>query len=395
MTNSYDWIVVGNGFAGAALSYELVRLGFSVLVLEQDAIAHNATRFSYGGIPYWSATTPDLQTLFTEGIDRHRQLSDELEKSTEFREVDLLLTVSPEDDSEAIATQYAHMSIPPTRIRVDEALDIEPLLNPASIIAAFTVRHGHVNPMAMLYAYNQAFLRLGGTLRNEQVMGLTRMGDRMTGVQTPNQTYSAGCVAVCAGGLTRSLLKQVEISVPCYYSKAEVIEAPPVDLQLQTLVMPARIQRFGAEKVAGATNTASLWDEPGHELAPPVLDPGIVQFPDRHLCIGQLSRMLTDPNAVVNAAHSEEQLRTAISAYIPALKDIPGQWHSCIVAFSSDQKPLIGSIANWESLFLFSGFSSPFAMLPPLARRFAQAQAGTPDALLPQFSPNRFDCSAS
>lgn len=391
ITNSYDWIVIGNGFAGAALSYELARLGFSVLVLEQDAIAHNATRFSYGGIPYWSATTPDLQTLFTEGIERHRQLSNELGASTEFREVDLLLTVSPEDNPEAIAAQYADMSIPPTRIGVEDAQAMEPLLNPASIIAAFTVRHGHVNPVAMLRAYNQAFLRLRGTLRIEQVTGLTRMGDRITGVQTPTQTYSAGCVAVCAGGLTRSLLKQVGIAVPCYYSRAEVIETPPVDLQFQTLVMPARIQRFGAEKLAGAPDIANLWDEPSHELAPPVLDPGVVQFQDRHLCIGQLSRMLTDPNAVVDAAHSEEQLRTAISAYIPSLKDIPGQWHQCIVAFSGDQKPLIGSVAHRENLCLFSGFSSPFAMLPPLARRFAQAQAGTSDTRFAQFSPNRFD----
>jgi glycine/D-amino acid oxidase-like deaminating enzyme len=32
-----DWIVVGGGITGAALSYELAKKGFSVLLLERDA----------------------------------------------------------------------------------------------------------------------------------------------------------------------------------------------------------------------------------------------------------------------------------------------------------------------------------------------------------------------
>lgn len=46
----YDWIIVGGGIAGAALSYELIQQGFSVLLLEQDPTWQNATRYSYGGL---------------------------------------------------------------------------------------------------------------------------------------------------------------------------------------------------------------------------------------------------------------------------------------------------------------------------------------------------------
>lgn len=49
---TYDWIVVGAGITGAALSYELAKKGFSVLLLEQNKAIANATRFSYGGIFY-------------------------------------------------------------------------------------------------------------------------------------------------------------------------------------------------------------------------------------------------------------------------------------------------------------------------------------------------------
>ena len=62
---TYDWIVIGGGITGAALSYELRKKGLSVLLLEQNAIANNATRYSYGGLAYWSATTPLTRQLST------------------------------------------------------------------------------------------------------------------------------------------------------------------------------------------------------------------------------------------------------------------------------------------------------------------------------------------
>jgi len=56
--------------------------------------------------------------------------------------------------------------------------------------------------------------------------------------------------------------------------------------------------------------------------------------------------------------------------------------------------PLVGSIAGVENVHLFSGFSNPLAIVPPVARRFAQAAtdaiANTEDPLLAQLSPNRF-----
>ncbi|QYO64063.1 FAD-dependent oxidoreductase [Leptolyngbya sp. 7M] len=78
-----DWIVVGNGLAGAALSYELQKSGFSVLLLDRSDHPESGTRYSYGGIAYWSGTTALMQQLCQEGITLHRQLSAELESDTQ------------------------------------------------------------------------------------------------------------------------------------------------------------------------------------------------------------------------------------------------------------------------------------------------------------------------
>jgi glycine/D-amino acid oxidase-like deaminating enzyme len=111
MAQTYDWLVVGGGLTGAALAYELQKVGFRVLLVERHVFPQGATRFSYGGIPYWSGTTPLTQQLCREGIALHRQLSAELEVDTEFRELPLLLTISCSDDPVAIAKLYASCAI--------------------------------------------------------------------------------------------------------------------------------------------------------------------------------------------------------------------------------------------------------------------------------------------
>jgi glycine/D-amino acid oxidase-like deaminating enzyme len=385
---TYDWIVVGGGLAGSAIAYELAHAGHSVLLLEQNATPANATRYSYGGIAYWSGSTPLLQQLCQEGIDIHRQLSAELDSDTEFRELDLLLTIQPDRDPKAIAAHYNHCLVPPQLIDRDTAAAIEPLLDPHAIAAALHTRHAQVSPLAIVRAYQQAMLRQGGEIQFEQVSGFEQTGTRVTGVTTANAAYAAGQVVVAAGALSRRLLHHAGLSSRLYFTQAELIETAPIEMQLQAIVMPAELKRFAMEAAAGSADVDERWNQPGQEVVAPVLDAGAVQLRDRSLRIGQISRALTDPNAAVDAAQSEAEMRTQIGTLLPALKDVPGQWCTCLVAFSGDGLPLVGAVPGVSNLHLFSGFSNPFALLPPLARRFAR-QAGS-DRLLAQLSLDRF-----
>ncbi len=388
---SYDWIVVGNGLAGAALSYELQRQGLSVLVLEQFSHPCNATRYSYGGIAYWSGTTDLTRQLCQEGIELHRHLSDELDAETQFRELDLLLTIAADRDPNQVAATYSQFATLPQLLDVAAANELEPLLNPAAISGALHLPHGHVSPEATVQAYNQAFLRLGGQIQIASVTGWVRQFDRIQGVRTSEQTYSAANTIVCAGAISRSLLRSIGRSIRLYFTQAEIVETPPLHINLRTLIMPAELKRFAMEAKAGSAATDALWDEAGHELEPGILDAGAIQFMDERIRIGQMSRALTTLEPPVDAAASEAQLRQTISQILPILQAVPGQWRRCQVGFSSDRLPLIGAIPELEGLHLFTGFSNPFAMLPPLARRFAQTAIGTIDPLLAQLTPSRFD----
>jgi glycine/D-amino acid oxidase-like deaminating enzyme len=386
---TYDWLVIGGGIAGAALSYELANQGFAVLLLEQHAAPESATRYSYGGIAFWSGTTALTRQLCEEGIEIHRRLSADLGSDTQFRELDLLLPIAQGRDPEKVAASYTAFATPPKLIDAEVACELEPLLNREAIAAALTVRHGNVAPDLLVKAYTQAFIRAKGTMEIAQVTTLEESQGQVT-VTTATRTYMAANVAVCAGGMSRSLLKTANVTIPCYFTHAELIEIAPVDLKLQTLVMPAETQRFQMEAEAGKLENASLWDQQTQEVAPPILDPGAVQLGDGRIRIGQISRTLTDPQAQIDAAQSEADIRAAVGQFLPALQDLPGRWHRCLVAFSGDRLPLIGTVPDHEHLHIFAGFSNPFAILPPLAKRFVNCATGQQDDLIAQLSPNRF-----
>jgi glycine/D-amino acid oxidase-like deaminating enzyme len=388
---TYDWIAIGAGFTGAALAYELAKTGFSVLLLEQCATSRNATRYSYGGLAFWSGTTPLTRQLCDEGMARYQVLSQELDADIEFRELDLLLTIATDIDPEVVAASYAHFAIPPKLLSVDEAWEMEPLLNRKAIAGALTVKHGHINPEKTAQAYIQAFLRAGGKIEITQVQNLTPSPQANRGVgiaiKTTTGNYYAANVVVCAGGLSRQLLKASGIPVRLYFTHAEMIETPPVEVQLRTLVMPANLKRFQLEAESSVVD--ELWNEPGNEPIAPILDAGAIQFQDGSLRLGQISRVLTDPNAKVDSQASESWLRQSIGEVLPALAKLPGRWHHCLVAFSSDRLPLIGSIPEFQGIYVFSGFSNPLVIVPPLAQRFAHWVSGQEDEVITQLYPAR------
>ncbi|MDZ8087512.1 MAG: FAD-binding oxidoreductase [Nostoc sp. DedQUE12b] len=374
---TYDWIVVGGGITGAALAHELAKTGFSVLLLEQHSRPENATRYSYGGLAYWSGTTPLTRLLCEEAIARYHILSQELDADIQFRELDLLLTISADNDPEATAAFYNDCAIPPRLLDIQEACELEPQLNRETISGALTVKHGHINPEKTAQAYIQAFERAGGEVQITQVLQVLQ-----DGVQTTSATFHSANVVVCAGGLSRQLLKSAGVSIKLYFTHEEIIETPAVDVRLRTLVMPANQQRFQLE--AESSQVDELWDELGNDLVPAILDVGAIQFQDGSIRIGQISRAIADPHAKVNSDVSEKWLRKGVGQILPALENLPGTWYHCLVAFSSNQLPLIGAIPGLEGVQVFSGFSNPLVLIPPLAKRFANFATGHEDEIITQ-----------
>ncbi len=386
----HDWIVIGGGITGISLSYELQKAGFSVLLIEQHQQLQGGSSLGYGGISYWASTTSLTQQLCQEGITRQRELSQELGMDTEFREIDLLLTLEPDADSEAILAQYANCMISPTLLNAQEACDREPQLNVNGIGGALLLPHAHINLNCFVKAHQQAIQKLGGEIIYTKVNQILIEGDRVVGVTTEQGEFRSDRVVVCAGGLSRALLKASGLHARIYYTHAEAIDTDPVDLELRSMVMPADTKRYELEGATKDIDQDAIWDVAGHELLPPSIDAGAIQYCDRSIRFGQLSRVLTDPYAAIDPIESEAGIRAYVSKVLPKIGELNGKLRNCLVAFSSDNLPLVGSLKECENLYLFSGFTSPTVYVPTLSKRFAEHAKGNSDEIIDSLSPQRF-----
>jgi glycine/D-amino acid oxidase-like deaminating enzyme len=386
----HDWIVIGGGITGISLSYELQKAGFSVLLIEQYQKLQGGSSLGYGGISYWSGSTPVTQQLCQEGIARQRELSNELGISTEFREIDLLLTLEPEANPQDILSQYANCWIAPTVLDSQSACDRELLLNAQGIGGALLFPHAHINLNCFVNAHSQAFQKLGGQTIYAKVDHLLIKDNLFTGVSTEQGDFHSSQVVICAGAMSRALLKASGIHARIYFTHAEAIDTPPVDLELRAMVMPADTKRYQLESETTSLDQDSQWEVAGYELLPPSVDAGAIQYCDRSIRCGQLSRVLTDPYAVVDPIASEAAIRNDVSKVLPKVGELKGKWRNCLVAFSSDGLPLIGAIPQYENLHLFSGFTSPTVYVPTLSQRFVRHLKGIDDPIITALSPQRF-----
>jgi glycine/D-amino acid oxidase-like deaminating enzyme len=382
MTINYDYIIIGGGITGSALSYELANRGSRVLLLEKEANPLNATFYSYGGLAYWSATTEIQRKLYQEGLEIQRNLSQELGIDNEYRDIDLVLTVNLEEDPATVAQKFAIFAITPEILDLKEAIALEPLLNPHAISGVLRLPHGHINAEKTNLAYQQAFLGLGGTIIREAVINLIETASKVVGVKTPKNNYYAGDTIVCAGGLTRSLLQKSGMAAPVYFTHAQVIKIPPTEIRLNTLVMPAIPARLLLEQRITELENQGIWQTETPEIIASVLETGAVQFRDRSLYLGQISAIITDPHTILNPVQGEAEIRAAVGTLLPPLRSLSGTCHHCLVAFAPSGRPLIGAIAGKVGLQVFSGFTSTLVSAPPLARRFARYLMGENDEII-------------
>ncbi len=369
--NNFDWIVVGAGITGSILSYELAKQGLKVLLLEKDPNYDNATRYSYGGVAYWSGTDDYSIQLCQESRDIYHNLSEELGENTDFRELDLMLTIPVNNEPRAIVENYQKFFIKPQLLDPKEANEIEPLLNTDYISGCLKLPHGHIHPQKTNNAYQQAFLRLGGTINYQEVTQLLSQNQTIAGVKTNKEEYYSKNVVICAGGLSRFLLQNIGININIYFTHSQLILTPNVDIKLKALVMPAILNRLDIEEKSGDSEIKSLWNNPNDEIISDVMEPGAIQFLDGSFCLGQTSQIITNTTVNLNKSLAEKTIREGVSKILPDLQNLPGTLHNCLVSFCPDSNFLVGKIDNFEGLHLFSGFTSTLMFAPPLARRFA------------------------
>lgn len=222
---SYDVVIVGGGGHGLATAYYLAtRHGITnVAVLERSYIGsgnsgRNTTviRANYG--------IPEAVRFYQRSIELYQTLEEETERDVMHLQKGLLwiahseLGVRAERARAAINTAFGAKTefVTPEEIaRICPQVDLSgggvwPVQGATYHPEGATARHDRV-----VWAYAEGAMRLGVHVHQRTpVTGLVMDGDRVTGVETPAGSISAGVVMSAVGGHVSGLAAMVGLRLP-------------------------------------------------------------------------------------------------------------------------------------------------------------------------------------
>jgi len=379
MSTRKDVIVVGAGVIGCSIAYHLGRRGISTCVVDRESIAVRASGkawavFTYG--PAWTAyekcitapseafesgpldttlTVPgesvaDWLYLHTASYERMPEFAIELK---ERGGIDIEYCETP---STNLVTQkeFEKAGGPEELLRpMREAGGIEtdwidaaalreqfPSLNP-DYVGGVTYPAGQVEPYKFTLAMAQAAEKLGAEFVQGEVVGFSKSGDKITGVQLASGTgLHADAVVLAMGpwmGEGSALLGQ---QIACRAVFTECLRAKmPVDLPLHTI------------------GAGDFWILPKKNGEIILATYGAADFIDRPNLEASLSEEVK--LAVVNG----------VTQILPALEDATIVEHrGDLLAMAPSppyQKPVLGRFPEWQNGYIASRFGGDGVCMSP------------------------------
>jgi glycine/D-amino acid oxidase-like deaminating enzyme len=225
-TPSSDAIVVGAGIVGAAWAYALSRAGLSVTVIEARAAASGTSSQGEGNILVSDKEPGPELTLGLYSLSRWEQITGELQEflptgfpSIEYDRKGGLVVATTEAGAPPLldfARTQRPAGVTAVEVDHDEALRLEPQLNPAVTAAVRYPQDAQVQPVIATEAFLAAARRLGArTLFGEEVVGPIIADDgRIAGVRTHRGSRPAGLVIIACGPWSARVADQLGSWLP-------------------------------------------------------------------------------------------------------------------------------------------------------------------------------------
>jgi glycine/D-amino acid oxidase-like deaminating enzyme len=326
--------VVGAGLAGSLLALALARRGLSVALIAPATIPA-ATDWSYGGVA--AAAAADWLEL----EQRHGSLG--------WHNSGLVLHGLPPPLQRLPPGLQARLALARRYGRVDTAQLRQAL---ATVLAAADVQrldYGVIKPPCPSSAGGWRLDLAGGPPR-------------------PSKAWSADQVVLAAGAGCRALWPALPERLR--FSWAGAILVDPASLQpglhhrgwlgqarRGRIVQPRHWRRLELEASAGALE---------HERW--VVDAGLARQGEA-LMLGQISLVGPDldPANPPDPTLMEARLRRGLAELDPRLAALAGTYRQVPVPFCLDGQPLAGPVDNAPGLWVFTGFSGSFSLVPQLA----------------------------
>jgi D-hydroxyproline dehydrogenase subunit beta len=379
VSETADVVVIGAGAVGAACAYFAAGQGLRVQVVERGQIAGGTTSACEGNLLVSDKPAgPELDlALYSRGVFAHDLA--EHGSHWEFAAKGGLVVSATEPGAAALtalAVRQRALGIEVTDVEANALRDYEPHISPELRSGAYYPQDAQVQPMLLAGHLLRLARRQGAMVRiGAEVIGLSRAGDRVTGVRTRTGDVSAGAVVNAAGTWSGAVAALAGVNVPILPRRGFVLVTQPMSKTIHHKV-------YAGEYVANVLSSdESLQTSPVVEGT----DSGTVLIGasrervgfDRSVSLPVLARLAAAAVALFPILGSVKVMRSYLGfrPYCP------------------DHLPVIGPDPRAPGLWHASGHEGAgIGLSVGTAKLIGQALAGQPPDLdLNPFRPERFD----
>ena len=235
MSKTRDVVVVGGGLLGSAVGYGLARRGLSVTILDEDDTAFRAARGNFGLV--WvqgkGSGYPPYADWTMRSAERWPELADDLQDATgqnvHLSQPGGIHICLSEDEYEerqrTLETLAAHQNgrFKYEMLGRNALAQYLPGLGPDVVGGSYTEYDGHTNPLLLLRALQDSFIRRGGEIKTGQhVDKISGVGGDFV-VHTERETLSCTRIVLAAGLGNKVLAPMVGLNQPVRPIKGQVL----------------------------------------------------------------------------------------------------------------------------------------------------------------------------
>ncbi len=344
MIKSADAVIIGGGISGVAIAYNLAKKGMkNIAVIEKSYLASGATGRCGAGIRQQWGTEMNIKVAMAS-IKFFETAREELEypRDIEFKQGGYLIVASTEKEDlqfqKNVALQRS-LGMDVEYMTPQEATRIVPYLNTEGLTSAtFCQKDGHLNPFLATDAYAKAAERLGVKIYTyTTVLGINTENGKVTGVVTDAGEIATNIVVNAAGGHSKEISEMVNIDIPVYSERHQILVTEPVDPTQGPMVMS-----FSKNIYCQQTPNGSFIMGRGDDTEP------------RDLRVTSSWQFL-------------DEMAKTVTDLLPPLGNlrIVRQWAG-LYNMTPDRQPIYGKVDGVEGFYMAVGFSGHGFMFGPM-----------------------------
>ncbi len=339
-------VIIGGGIVGSSIAWHLTEAGCrDVLVLERETHqGKGSTGKSMGGVRAQFSTPVNIQ-MSLYSIPFYDSFEDRLGHPSGYRAQGYLFVATSEAHLAYLRANHERqvaMGLKTARLVSSEDIThMYPQLRADDVVGgSFCSTDGFVDPYSTMVGFMTRAAEQGAHLwRDAEVTGITRNGDRVTGVETTRGPVSARAVVNAAGPWAAQVARMAGVGLPVEPLRRMLVPTEPFDGFPRTAPMIIDMSNGFHFRPEGL-GFLMAWNDPEET-------PGY--------------RTDFDPNFI-------EKVLTRAASRVPCFEEVavnPKRAWAGLYEMTPDHHPILGAAPGVEGLFFANGFSGHGVMHAP------------------------------